>query len=63
MKKQVRWWNIPLRNEWSINEIANYINPVIRGWYQYYRKFYKTALKWIWRNFGSVASIAKDVRN
>jgi len=50
MKRQVRWWNLPLKNEWSISEIANYINPVIRGWYQYYGKFYKTVLKWIWRN-------------
>lgn len=50
MKRQVRWWNLPLKNEWSISEIANYINPVIRGWYQYYGKFYKTVLRWIWRN-------------
>ncbi len=50
MKAQIRWWNLPLRNEWSISEIAKYINPVLRGWYQYYGKFYKTALKWVWRN-------------
>lgn len=50
MKRQVRWWNLQLKNEWSISEIANYINPVIRGWYQYYGKFYRTALRWIWRN-------------
>ena len=50
MKAQIRWWNLPLRNDWSINEIANYINPVLRGWYQYYGRFYKTALKWVWRN-------------
>lgn len=50
MKAQIRWWNLPLRNEWSISEIARYINPVLRGWYQYYGAFYKTALKWVWRN-------------
>lgn len=50
MKYQVRRWKIPLRNEWSVEEIARYINPVIRGWYQYYGKFYRTALKWLWRN-------------
>lgn len=50
MKAQIRCWRLPLRNEWSINRIANYINPVLRGWYQYYGQFYKTALKWVWRN-------------
>ncbi|MDN5247329.1 MAG: group II intron reverse transcriptase/maturase, partial [Candidatus Cardinium sp.] len=50
MKAQIRSWRLPLRNEWNIHQIANYINPVLRGWYQYYGKFYKTALKWVWRN-------------
>ncbi|WP_410520977.1 group II intron maturase-specific domain-containing protein [Candidatus Tisiphia endosymbiont of Beris chalybata] len=38
-----------------IQEI-NYINPVIRGWYQYYGKFYKTTLKWLWRNLNHYLS-------
>ena len=50
MKAQIKRWHLPLRNDKNIQEIARYINPVLRGWYQYYGKFYKTALKWVWRN-------------
>jgi len=50
MKNQVRRWNIPFKNSWSIDELARYINTVTRGWYKYYGKFYKTAMKWLWRN-------------
>lgn len=50
MKAQIRAWHLHLRNESSINEIAKRINPILRGWYQYYGKFYKTALKWVWKN-------------
>lgn len=50
MKAQIKRWHLPLRNDKNIREIARYINPVLRGWYQYYGKFYKTALKWVWRN-------------
>ncbi|MDF2964734.1 MAG: group intron reverse transcriptase/maturase [Rickettsiaceae bacterium] len=50
MKFRIRRWNLPFRNERNIEEIAQYINPIIKGWYQYYAKFYKTTLKWVWRN-------------
>lgn len=50
MKAQIRRWHLHLRNEWNINQIANCINPILRGWYQYYGKFYKTALRWVWIN-------------
>lgn len=50
MKQRVRKWQLPLRNENEIEEIAQSINPTLIGWYQYYGKFYKSALKWLWRN-------------
>ncbi len=33
----------------SISQIAEWINPIVRGWFQYYGKFQRTALKSIAR--------------
>ena len=40
-----RKWKLGLQNHKSLNDLAREFNPVIRGWIQYYGKFYKTALK------------------
>jgi RNA-directed DNA polymerase len=50
MNQTLRGWKLQLKNEWHIEEIAGFINPVLQGWHQYYGKFYKTAMKWLWRN-------------
>jgi RNA-directed DNA polymerase len=34
----------------SLEDIAEKINPVLRGWYQYYGRFYKSALFSVLRN-------------
>jgi len=45
MRKQVKLqWKIHLRSEVSLDILAEMYNPVIRGWIQYYGKFYKTEL-------------------
>ncbi len=45
MKEQMDSWSI-LLHPWSeLKEIAEKINPVVRGWINYYGRFYKTALK------------------
>ena len=45
MRKQVKHqWRLHLRSEASLDELAKMHNPVIRGWIQYYGKFYKTEL-------------------
>lgn len=50
MKQKLRQWKLQLKNEWSLDRIARFINPVLRGWYQYYGRFYKSALKRLWLN-------------
>lgn len=50
MKQQARRWKLSLRNDWDIDKMARIINPITRGWYQYYGKFYKSALKRLWLN-------------
>ena len=45
MRKQVKFqWRLHLRSDASLEELAEKYNAVIRGWIQYYGKFYKTEL-------------------
>jgi group II intron reverse transcriptase/maturase len=41
---QVRAWRLHLRTGHTFAELARKINPVVRGWMQYYGAFYRTAL-------------------
>jgi RNA-directed DNA polymerase len=41
---QVRGWRLHLRTGQTMAELARQINPVVRGWMQYYGAFYRTAL-------------------
>ena len=41
---QVRAWRLHLRTGHTFAELAREINPVVRGWMQYYGAFYQTAL-------------------
>lgn len=50
MNQTLRSWKLQLKNEWHIGKLANFINASLQGWYQYYGRFYKTAMKWLWRN-------------
>jgi len=41
---EIRDWHIPRRSETSIRSVARMINPVVRGWVEYYGAFYKSSL-------------------
>jgi RNA-directed DNA polymerase len=41
---QVRSWRVHLRTGHTLTELAHAINPIVRGWMQYYGAFYRTAL-------------------
>jgi RNA-directed DNA polymerase len=45
MNEKMRKWDVLKRRDNTIQEIATAINPVLRGWINYYGKFYKTKLK------------------
>ncbi|GIM97873.1 group II intron reverse transcriptase/maturase [Paractinoplanes toevensis] len=38
-----RWW-LGRRTSWTLADIARWINPVVRGWMQYYGRFNRSAL-------------------
>lgn len=42
--EKIKWWKIHLRSEINIEEIAEKVNKVVRGWINYYGKFYKSEL-------------------
>lgn len=44
IKKKMREWKLQVKCHRTIDEIAQWINPVLRGWINYYGKFRKTAL-------------------
>jgi len=44
IKQSMRKWKLHLKCNRTIDEIAKWINPTLRGWINYYGKFYKTAL-------------------
>jgi RNA-directed DNA polymerase len=44
MSEEVHAWRIHLRSGTELEDIAAWINPIVRGWMTYYGKFYRTAL-------------------
>jgi RNA-directed DNA polymerase len=51
VNRQIRSWHIQLKNEKSVTDLSNMFNPVLRGWWNYYGRFYPSELRRIWRNF------------
>jgi RNA-directed DNA polymerase len=74
MSGEVRRWRIHLRTTSDIAELAQWMNPVIRGWIGYYAKFYRTGLntllkrinaylvRWARRKFRRLRSFKKAKR-
>jgi RNA-directed DNA polymerase len=44
MSEEVRAWRIHVRSGTELEDIASWINPIVRGWMTYYGRFYRTAL-------------------
>jgi RNA-directed DNA polymerase len=74
MGREVRRWRINLRTTADIAALAEWMNPVIRGWMNYYGKFYRTELdgllrrintylvRWARRKFKRLRSFKKAKR-
>ena len=50
IRRAMRGWRLHLRSDKAIEELACMWNPVLRGWIQYYGKFYKSALYSVFRH-------------
>ena len=44
MRQQSRRWRLHLRSDTSLEDLSRIFSPVIRGWINYYARFYKSAL-------------------
>ena len=53
MNEEVRAWRIHLRTATELDELAAWINPVVRGWMTYYGRFYRTALNGLLRRINT----------
>ena len=54
MRQEMRRWRINLRSDKAIDDLARMWNPVLRGWIQYFGRFYKSALNPIFRHFNDL---------
>src|SRR5699024_5541420 len=44
MRQAVRRWRLNRQTHVTLADVARLYNPVIRGWWQYYGAFYRTAV-------------------
>lgn len=49
MRQRIHDWRLHLKPDISIEEISRMIDPVIRGWINYYSRFYKSELNYVLR--------------
>ena len=50
MNREMRSWHIQLKNDQSLSELSSMFNAKIRGWHNYYGRFYRTAMYFTWRH-------------
>ncbi|WP_372365467.1 group II intron reverse transcriptase/maturase [Candidatus Uabimicrobium sp. HlEnr_7] len=53
INRRMRSWHIQLKNEKSLFDLSKIFNPILRGWYGYYGKFYPSMMERLWRNFNN----------
>ena len=51
ISRRIRSWHIQLRSDKTLVDFSRILNPILRGWYIYYGRFYPSALGRIWDNF------------
>ena len=44
MNRQIRSWKLHLWNNKSLNELAHWCNPIVRGWFNYYGSYCRSAM-------------------
>ena len=44
MRQEARRWKLHLRSDKSLEDLSRMFSPIIRGWINYYGRFYKSAL-------------------
>jgi RNA-directed DNA polymerase len=47
IRREIRSWRLHLRSGSTIGDLARAINPIVRGWINYYGRFYKSELVYV----------------
>ncbi len=50
IRQTVRKWHVQLMNDKKLRDLSNMFNPVLRGWANYYGRFYASAMRPLWRH-------------
>ena len=50
MRQTIRGGHLQLMSDKSMDDLSAMFNPILRGWQQYYGRFYASALKPVWRS-------------
>lgn len=50
MRQTIRSWHLQLKCDKSLKDLSNMFNAVLRGWFNYYGRFYPSALRMIWKH-------------
>jgi group II intron reverse transcriptase/maturase len=51
MTRIIREWRLPRQTSVGLNELARRVNPTLRGWLNYYGRFYKSAMRRLFDHF------------
>jgi RNA-directed DNA polymerase len=51
IRERIRTWKVHLRSDLSLEELSHRYNPIVRGWVQYYGRFYRSRLEWVFAPF------------
>lgn len=49
MRQEVRSWHLQLKCDDELEDLSNMFGPVLRGWANYYGRFYPSALNPLWK--------------
>jgi RNA-directed DNA polymerase len=44
INREVRGWGLHRHTDWTLGQLARWINPIVRGWLQYYGRFYRSKM-------------------
>jgi len=44
IREEIRSWNLHRRSDKAIEDLSRMFNPILRGWLQYYGRYYRSAL-------------------
>ncbi len=51
INQEIRSWHIQIKNDKSLLDLSMMFDSVLRGWSNYYGRFYPSAMRGIWRHF------------